>query len=107
MLLLIQEPKSIEILQKVERSETIIIDDSDCITISIIRAIFSPKDNISVTRYNPSKSRNHFWQNIFGLEPLPAAVVPNAAELFAGSLSQDRDVTYVDIQTAIDEADEN
>ncbi len=89
-----------------ERSEKIIVRDSEYITIDIVKAIFSPEDNIPATRYDPSESRKHFWQNIFGLEPLPATV-PNAAELFAGSLSQDLDITPADIQAAVDKADED
>ena len=106
MLLLNQESKPIKIFQKIERSKKIIVKDSEYKTINIVKAIFSPEDNIPVTCYDPSESRKHFWQNIFGLEPLPATV-PNAAELFAGSLSQDLDITPADIQVAIDKADED
>lgn len=107
MSLLIQKTKSIQIAQKTGLTGEVIFDDADYKTIiSIIREISTSDDDISLSSYDPIKSRKYFWQKIFGSEPLPPTI-SNAADLFAGSLGRDLDISSVDLQTAIDDADEN
>lgn len=107
MSLLIQKTKSIEIIQKTGLTGEVIFEDTDYKTIiSIIREISPSNTDTSLTPYDPIESRKHFWQKIFGLEPLPSTV-SNAADLFAGSLGSGLDISSVDLQTAIDDADEN
>lgn len=48
--------------------------------------------------------RKRLWEIMFGSEPLPK-IVPNAAELFAGSCSKDLNLTKDSFQYAIDQID--
>jgi len=108
MSLLIKKKKSIEILQEIVLDQKIIVDESKYKIINIAGEIIP----ISYSTYgldksyDPSKSRKHFWEKIFGLAPLPIEE-SNVAEKYAGLLGVDLGITESDIQSAIEDADKD
>lgn len=105
MSLFIMNEKSIRIARKLVDGE-VTFEDSDFILVNISGETIIRNNSDYLSRaYDPLKSRKHFWQKNFGMEPLPVEY-PNAAKAFAGILGKELDLTSSDMQDAIDQADQ-
>lgn len=106
MSLLSLKNKPIRIAQKMVSGD-VTFDENMCyVYLNISSGVLLPNTSEHISKvYDPLKSRKHFWEKNFGLEPLPIEQA-NAAEKFAGSLGQTLDLTSSEMQHTIDQTDQ-